>query len=353
MLTHPRRDALGSIDPPVMPVIKSNESNKTMKSIVFFAAAAAALLAPHAALAQTSSATTPVGYVSQTLPPNAFSFCGLTVHSPVVSTGVLTAATNNSVTHDGVNFSTLLTAGATYILELENGTIQEIRAWNSTGRLTTPENISAQITPGTTKYNLRKAKTISDVFGANNTFGLTQTSAGYDRADQIYLPTRNGLVGIYYYDDGDERGWYTFNGNPAENVPIIYSDGFYIRRVAGSPITIVTAGEIKPRPTRGVLTPGWNYMSSVFPAGLTLENSGLKNFFSISSTGAYDKVDNVYIPSSNGFIIAYYYDDGDEKGWFTAAGAPADNFKLEGGFLILSRSTTNKAITLSVPVSTN
>jgi hypothetical protein len=86
---------------------------------------------------------------------------------------------------------------------------------------------------------------------------------------------------------------------------------------------------------------------------MTLANSGLKNFLTTCTDGEFLKVDNVYIPTSTGFTIAYYYDDGDERGWYTASGNPADNLKLEGCFLILSRSATNKAITLSVPTGGN
>lgn len=320
-----------------------------MKTNQFLPLMAALLMAPSALLAQNTATTTPVGYVSQTIPANVFTFCGLTVHSSITNSGVISSADSSSVTVNGVNFSTLLTAGATYILELDNGTIQEITSWDSTGKLNTPENISAQITNGVTSFNLRKAKTIDEVFGSQNKFGFKSTNSGFETADQIFLPTSQGLVTVYYYDDGSEKAWYTASGDLAGSLPLVYSDGFYIKRQAGDPITFVVDGEIKPKPTSGVITPGWNFLSSVYPVGLTLSQSGLQNFLTKSSDGSFDTVDNVYIPTANGFETAYFYDDGSEANWYTVSGNLANDLKIEGAFLILSRAASAKAYKLNIP----
>jgi hypothetical protein len=309
------------------------------------------LLAANVTWAQNTATTTPVGYVTQTIPPNVFTYCGLTLHSPIIASGVITSSDASSVTQSGFNFDSILTAGDVYVLELENGTIQEVKSWDSSGRLVTSENISSQITDNVTEYSLRKAKTVNDVFGANNSFGLTSTDSEIQNADQIYLPTSSGTIIIYYYNDGSpDTGWYTSDGNLAGNLPIIYSDGFYIKRVNGDPVNIVLQGEVKTRPTAGVYTPGWNILSSVVPAGLTLQNSNLQNFITSSSDGDYLTVDNVYIPNGQSFDIVYYYNDGGpDTGWYTSAGDPAGNLALSGAFLILSRSGNAKPYTINFP----
>lgn len=321
---------------------------KTKFTYTLLAAAAACSVAN----AQTTAYTTPVGYVSKTLPANAFSFVGLTVHNPVVSSGVIDAESASSVTDTGVNFSTILTSGATYVLELDNGVIQEVTSWNAQGVLNLPENITESVAPSTTTYKLRKASTISDVFGVANSAGLTATDGDMATADVIYLLGAGGSVTpIYFYDDGSEANWYTADGAPAADLPIVYSDGFYIRRVNGSSLNLVTTGEIKTKPTSGVISPGWNFLSSVAPVGLTLGTSGLQTALT-STAGDYLTVDNVYLPNSDGsFTIAYFYDDGSEAAWYTADGNPASDLGLESGFLILSRSTAAKSYTLSVPTT--
>jgi hypothetical protein len=305
------------------------------------------------ALGQTAY-TTPVGYTTQTLGAGKFSFVGLTVHNAVVSAGVIDAeaAGPNSVTDTGVDFSTLLTAGSTYVLELEDGTVQEVTSWTAAGVLNTPEDITSKVSPGVTTYKLRKASTINDVFGATNSAGLKSTDSDIQSADVIYLVGAGGAVTpVYYYDDGSEATWYTADGDPAGNLPIVYGDGFYVGRVAGSPINLVVSGEVKTEATSGVITPGWNFLSSVAPTGMTLGTSGLKDFLTPTDSD-YLTVDNVYIPNADGsFTIAYYYDDGSEATWYTAEGEPAADLALEGGLLVFSRSASAKGYTLSVPTS--
>ena len=350
-------------DDPVTPrCVFSSTKSKTepkpslvMKPIIPFALLGA-LFAVGAANAQSS--TTPVGYTTTALGPNKFTFVGLTVQNPVVSAGTLDAESANSVTDTGVDFVALLgapgAASGTYVLELADGTIQEVTNWTDAGVLTTPDDITGKVTPTTTTYTLRKAATISDVFGANNSAGLTPDADGeYTTGnDIVYVIGAGGAAtAVYYYDDGDVAGWFDALGNDAANKPIVYADGFYVKRGAGISIDLVTTGEVKTTPTSGALTAGWNYVSSVAPVGLTLATSGLQNFLSTDSTGEYTTVDNVYLPQPNGsFKIAYYYDDGDLAGWFDSTGGDANALPLEGAFLILNRGVT-KPYTLSVPAS--
>ena len=304
--------------------------------------------------------TNPVGYTTQVLKPSAFSYLGLTVNNAVVSAGIIDAvsASPKSVTDTGINFSTLLTAGATYILELNDGTIQEITSWTSLGVLNTPEDITSKITAGVTEYKLRKAATIADIFGVNNSAGLTADSDGSYATgnDLIYVLNSTGVPTIIYYSLGGEEapaGWYTSGDVPAGNIPLVYSDGFYVKRSAGINVSLVMSGEVKLKPTAGVLIPGYNYMSSVSPAGLTLGNSGLENYLSQSVNGApFTTVDNVLVPTATGFTICYYSTGGEEApaGWYTSGDASASLVNLEGGFLIRNRGVA-KPYKINIPIS--
>ena len=315
----------------------------------------AAALACGFASAQTTAYTTPVGYVTETLRPNRYNLIGLNLHGSTVAAGVLTGETSSSVTASAVNFTTLLTAGKTYILELPDGTVQEVTSWSGS-TLTTPEDISGVVTPNTTTFKLRQAATITSVFGANNSIGLTpSTDGGVEACDTIVVSTPSGLVTIYYFDDGaGTTGWYDAGGSPADNFVLPYPDGFFVQRVGGTDKSLVISGELKTVPTKGALVSGYNYLSSVAPAGtgLTLATSGLKNFITASSDGDPTTVDNVLLAKTDGsYTTCYYFDDGaGTTGWYDAGGAVADDFVLTSGFLIYNVGAT-KPLTVAVPSS--
>ncbi|MEJ6701512.1 MAG: hypothetical protein QNL01_11165, partial [Akkermansiaceae bacterium] len=148
---------------------------------------AALLLGTAGAFAQSTAYTMPSGFVTHTLKAGQFNLIGLTLHSPITVSGAFETVSGTTLTDTSVDFTTALTAGKTYILEItENtvdpslvGTIQEITSWTAT-MLTTPQDLDADGLAGETavgandgaKYQLRAATTISDVFGATNTAGL-------------------------------------------------------------------------------------------------------------------------------------------------------------------------------------
>lgn len=307
--------------------------------------------------AAKAASTTPVGYNTISLPSGQFTFVGLTVHQPVLSAGVLTAESSSSVTAGATDFVALLGApgSATYILELADGTVQEVTSWTNAGVLNTPNDITGSVVPNTTTYKLRKASTISDVFGATNSAGLVASPDGdfENNADVITLIGAGGApTQVYYFNDGaGTQGWFTGGNEPAENLPIVHTDGFYIKKIGGS-LPLVISGEVKLTPSSGVLINGFNFLSPVAPVGLTLASSGLKNSISQSQDGDSEAVDNVLIPQPNGsFVTCYYFNDGaGTEGWFQTNNDPADSLPLEGGFLILNRGG-QKTYSISVPAA--
>jgi hypothetical protein len=331
----------------------------------------AAALACGLASAQTTAYTTPVGYVTTTLKGGQFNLTSLTVHNPTVSAGVISAKDVTlppSVTVTGANFLTLLgTPGAnnTHILELADGSIQEITEWGA-DYLRTSANFNGQVTAGTTTYKLRKAATVSSVFGATNSAGLksspdgeVENASGIPTADTIQLWNGSGFTTIYYFDDtAGTTGWYTGTGDPAANIPIIHADGFFVRRAAGAPVNLVVTGEVKTTKTSGALDPGFSYLGAVAPVGLTLATSGLENYIGHSADGiAIDDngkyvVDNVQIQTpEGGYRICYYFGDGPTGVWYDAEGNLAGDAVLDGGFLIYSISALQKPYTVSAPPS--
>lgn len=295
--------------------------------------------------------TTPVGYDTQVLKPGQFTLAGLTLQLPTAAAGVLDAASAgpNTVTDTQVNFTTTLTVGATYILELPSGVVQEITSWSGSV-LTTPDNITASVVAGTTTYKLRKAASVSDVFGATNSVGLT-SSADVSTADKILIPNASGgLDTVFYYNDGSAEGWLDGEGNLAADKVVAYPDGFYVQRVAAvGDLNLVVSGEVKTKPTSGVLVAGYNYLNGVAPVGLTLDGSNLKNF--LTQTTDAGTADNVLLPTpSGGYTTCFYYNDGSAEGWLDGEGNLAGEYLIQDGFLIFNRGVV-KPYTISTPTS--
>lgn len=295
-----------------------------------------------------TATTTPVGYVTQTLSPNMYNLVSVTMHNPVVYSGLVQGKNSTSISFTGVDFTSLLQTGSIYILELPDGTIQEISGWTTTS-LNTPQDISGAITINNTVCKLRRASTVKDIFGANNTFGLqSDGDENLNNNDLILVPNaNNSLDTVYYYDDGDVSGWFDRQGNEANNKVLNYGDGFFVqRRVGGAPIQLTVVGEVKSSPTSSVIVSGYNYMGSVAPAGIALKNSGLKNFLAqATSEESIASADLVLQQRSNGtYNTVYYYNDGETTGWFDYQGNQADDLILNSGYLIFNKGSV-KSVT--------
>jgi len=82
----------------------------------------AALAACGMAYGASTAYTTPVGYTTQALPANVLSLVGVNILTPSVASGLLTGVSGATLTDSNVNFTTLLTAGKTYVLDIKTGT---------------------------------------------------------------------------------------------------------------------------------------------------------------------------------------------------------------------------------------
>ena len=300
--------------------------------------------------------TTPVGYTTASLPANQATLVGLTVHSPTKVAGVLDAVTATDVTDDDVDFVALLGASGasspTYILELPDGTIQEITSW-TTNVLTTQQSLVPFVTPETTTYKLRKAATIADVFGANNSAGLKSSPTGnVGTYDEVLVLNAAGtaFISCFYYDDGSFTSWYDTSFNDVTNLPLIYADAIYVRRLAGDPVSLVVSGEVKTTPTNLTVLPGNTFASAINPAGTTLGNSGLKDFLVPDDGTVPADFDKVLVQQPNGAYITYnYYNDGSFESWYDASFNDATNVPITSGIVIQSQTATPKSAVINAP----
>jgi hypothetical protein len=329
------------------------------------------------AFGQTTAYTTPVGYVTETLSQGGYNLLGLTLQQTAVAAGVFTAKASNApaagctLTVAAIDFTTptgtpakpLLDPLKTYILELPDGSVQELApgTWGQ-HTLVTPEDISPLITVDQptatppvvgTKFVLRPAATVTDIFGAQNTAGLKPSpDGGLTDCDLILVPTGGILLGIYFFNDGQGgTGWYTDQQAPGGDIVLAYPDGFYVQRrpAVDEGLKLTITGEVKKTPTGSIIATDYNYLGGVAPVGLTLATSGISNYITASPDGDPLKGDNVMLAKVGGYTTCYYFDDGaGGTGWYTDEQAPADNEPITSGLLILNRGV-DKPLKISVP----
>jgi len=291
---------------------KTKTKTKTkMKTNTLKAAAAmglTALLVGSAAAQE--SASKPVGYETLTI-QDGFNYLGLRLHEAPVASGTITAIDADSIEDSAADFSTLT---GTYILEIDNGSgiIQEVVTFNSATEIPT-DNLTGEVAVDDS-YTLRPVATLESVFGADGG-DLDPGSSGTGGADQIWIPDGTGGFAKYYYDSFNlnsfAAAWTNADGgapvDPA-TVSLVYTDGLVIVG-AGGANTFVVTGSVKLTETNFALSSGFNYISSVSPAGSTLasmfgtDNESLLDAGNSGTGGA----DQVWIPVAGGFA-KYYYD---------------------------------------------
>ena len=321
---------------------------------------AAMLLGTAGAFAVESAAyTKPSGFVTHTLKAGQFNLIGLTLHQPIAVTGAFETVSGTTLTDSDVNFDTALTAGTTYILEIIdaadtslNGTIQEVTDWSG-NTITTPQNLVTDGLAVGDKYQLRAAKTISDIFGATNIAGLQPTDEfKSDEADVVFVPNGAGFDKYFYSNLTGATGWFKSDFTAADNAPLPYMDAIFVLRRAATDLNLVVTGSVKTIQVTLALGAGaFNYITTVYPVGATLGNSGLEANLTATDEFKADEADVVYMPNGSGGYNTYFYSDlTGAIGWFKSDFTDATNVPMQTGIIILRRGAAINA-TITPPSS--
>ena len=324
------------------------KSKLVMKNITTFA-----LMSAFASVAATAAVTDPVGYVTHTVTSGVFNLVGPTVHQPkAVASSFDDTSGGTALVDSTTDFDAVLTAGTTYVLQITSGAasglVQEVTSWSG-NTINTPQDLTTLGLLDDDAYQVRKASTLSDLFGAANEAGLQE--GDITTADVIWVPTGSGAFAKFYYSPAvvfppAAAGWKTSGGADAANQPIVYTDSIFIERRGAGPLDIVLTGEVELNDTALYLENGvFNYVSNVFPVGSTLGNSGLENSV---LEGDITTADVVWLPDGAGGYAKYYYSPEvvfppAAAGWKTSGGADATNTPLTSGFIIERRGTTDTA----------
>jgi len=310
------------------------------------------------ASAQSVAYSKPAGFVTHTLKAQQLNLIGLTLHEPVVYSGSFDAVEGLALRDSNADYDATLISDSSYVLEIVdnptdpslNGVIQVITDWTAQ-EITTTADLAGDGLAAGAEYNLRAPKTISDVFGSSNSAGLT-AGANMASADVIWLHNGVGFDKFYYSEGGGfgggEAGWKDDSGDDAGDFPIIYTDAVIIQNKALTDKKLVVSGVVKTKAVTLALMEGkFNFISSTFPVGSTLGNSGLE----VDLVAGPDKVssDVVWMPNDEGGYDQYYYST---EGWKDVQDQPASETLLTSG-IIIERIGDNANAKLTPPEAYN
>jgi hypothetical protein len=296
---------------------------------------------------QTEAKTKPVGYESITLNANQFNIIGLRLQGSTVASGALETIGTSSVTDNEGSFATILTSGKTYVLEITSGTLSGLTVeatWTSGNVLNTPDNLSSAGVLAGVSYNLRPALTLEEIFGT--TSSVLQKGFNASNSDIVWIPNGSGNYDRYFLRSTDST-WRTSSGNAAPNVALVYTDGIMIEKRSNG-ATLVLSGEVKTGGSTAVVINGFNVISSVYPAGVTLQNFGLDDDVKkgLNASGA----DIVWVPNGSGNYNRYFLRSTDNTWRLSDGSAAPASVSLTPGIMI-ERKDVAKTFSFTPPAS--
>ncbi len=280
------------------------------------------------------------GYETLTINAGKFNVLGIRLHEPQVVSGTFDSQTATSLSDADVNFTDVLTAGARYLVEItgataSEGTVIEVDSW-SNNDLTGLAGVAAD---DATDYNIRAAKTIADIFGADNSAGLTGSAAADPtEASTIYVPNGAGFTQVFYSTLAGFDGWLdasTFAD--ASGLPLNYVDGIIVNEKGAQDISLVVTGMVKTTSTNLPVSEAFTYLGTVYPVGSTLGNSGLANSVTGSAAADPTEADTVYLPKADASGYDQYFHStlAGFDGWLNASTfASGEDVELTSGIII-------------------
>lgn len=319
-----------------------------------------------------NAASDPVGFVTINIPAGT----GFAKKISMISAPLLDLASiNGSVTGSltGVTSSTLSCSSAKWtpgsLSRAATPFLIQITSGNATGHMllisTTTNNTATTVTidaddiTGANKdirtlgisvgdtFKIIPCDTLLSFLGTPSTTGILGGTIAAS-ADTVVIVV-NGTSRTYFYSS--TLGRWTLNATgfvDSSNVPIRPNAGVQYCRLGRTPISLTVTGRV---PTVGrkvpVRSPGLTYLSSFFPADVTLSSLGLENLSNWAKNPSANAADTVTI-FSNGISNTYYYNG---SNWIrNALGSTISNsivIPAGSSILIQRRGTSPKTSILS------
>lgn len=262
--------------------------------------ACALLPATIASLHAETAYSTPCGYIQTTLYAKATGYLGLGVHPEALvqhtlEEGNITISGNKvTITDPDVNFNDLMNENSAYVLVLHFG--NEVIAlplnrdgWKKPGASWTEHSIKVDdrllsdlVNKGTPpdSYVLRKARTLDDILGEDNQFGLKSGSAMSADTVNIFNSATTKLAAYYSGNEWRRRG----STENIGNMPVFSHEPLTITRKAGSDVTAVVIGEVSLKNQKLVVPTFNSLLHTRLPLSQTLAEIALQLLMTPSST---------------------------------------------------------------------
>jgi len=315
----------------------------------------------------------PAGFITLTIagtngsPPGTtskLSYLGLGMTQFVVKPGRVTSAVTNELVDANAAWATDQFNGANgpHFIEITSGsfagTIDDIvKTVGSTKKIYTANNLVSLGLPNIVNqtYRIRKHWTIAGVFGAANAAGLAG-GAGAASADNILVPDGSGGFTTFFYKNvnippGSGIGWRKSDNLTLDaSVTKLYIDqSVLVRRKQASSIALKLVGSVKFGQTIVPVETSNNFVGNVYPASVTLSNSGL--YTASSTTGVAPgagaaSADTVLIDTPSGLQTFFFKNvnipPGSGTGWRRSDDLVTDRgstlIPLGAGFIIQRKS---------------
>lgn len=316
--------------------------------------------------AETTATTDPVGFVSYTVNANSDQKLGLPMQQATTFSGSASSVSGTTVSANGLS----PLSAASFLLVTSGpavGKWEQITA-SSNGTVTIEVAITGFV--ASNSFEIKPFWTLGSMFP--NGGSLPKSTDVFDPIAEILMnnPSAVGAnippSSAYFYFAGDAdypAGWYDSSnpdGGLKSGVLLSPDTLFTVRNKTANPFTIsmvgsVPADKIALEISGRVGGPQDNLVYNLFPADVTLANSGLAPQVIAASPDVFDPQDQllVYPLNNTGFNtappIAYFYFQGDAdyaQGWYDASnpdGGLKNNTVLPAGSGFVIRKAPGSA----------
>lgn len=319
-----------------------------------------------AALHAETAYSTPCGYIQTDLRAKQTNYLGLGVHPEALMQHTLEAdnvvvfGSKITITDTDVNFNDLMNENSAYVLELVFGDEAMALplnrdAWKkpspcwTANSITVNDKSAADLVKNNkpVSYILRKARTLNDVLGADNTFSLKSGTSG--TADTVYIST-SSTIQLPVYHSATENKWMRRGSRDDMGLlPVFNHEPLKIVRKAGNDVQAFVIGEVVQKHQKLQLSQEATLLHTGMPVPQTLLSTSLHTTLPDPSN------DVVYVPLTPGGPLEPCYYDSFSGQWKNMdTGENVSSTAIEGILNILSGArlpayTTIQTTTLSTP----
>ncbi len=258
-----------------------------------FLCTCALLTVTAASLHAETAYSTPCGYIQTELYAKETGYLGLGVHPEALmqhtlqGENVTSSGTKVTITDPDVNFQDLMDEKSAYILVLHFGDEALALPLNRDGwkkpdscweehKIVVDDSLLSNLVGKDNKkpdsYILRKARTLDDVLGSDNQFGLKSGSAMSADMVNIFNSATTRLAAYYSGNEWRRRG-------STENIggmPVFSHEPLTITRKAGDDVTAVVIGEVSMKHQKLVVPMFNSLLHTRLPLAQTLAETALE-----------------------------------------------------------------------------